>query len=87
MKATGEFYRNYINCLNSGSLEQLSDFVHEKLTYNGRETTLNEYKDSRLKEREAIPDLFYRIELLVTDKDTVACRLNFNCTPVKEFME
>ena len=86
MKATDEFYRNYIACLNRGSLEQLSDFIHEKLTYNGKETTLNEYKESRLMEREAVPDLYYHIELLVTNEDIVACRLNFNCTPVKEFM-
>ena len=86
MKATEEFYRNYIACLNRGSLEQLSDFLHEKLTYNGKETTLNEYKETRLMEREAVPDLYYHIELLVTNEDIVACRLNFNCTPVKEFM-
>lgn len=86
MKATEEFYRKYIDCLNNGDLEQLSDFIPDKLTYNGKETTLQEYKESRLMERKAIPDLFYQIELLVTDEHTIACRLNFNCTPVKEFM-
>ncbi|MEO5890949.1 MAG: ester cyclase [Ferruginibacter sp.] len=86
MKTTETFYRNYIDCLNSANLEQLSDFIHDKLTYNGKETTLKEYKENRLVERKAIPDLYYDIGLLVTDENTIASRLNFNCTPVKEFM-
>lgn len=86
MKATEEFYRRYIDCLNSGNLEKLSDFIQDQLTYNGKEITLKDYKKSRLMERKAIPDLFYHIELLVTNEDMIACRLNFNCTPVNEFM-
>lgn len=30
MKTTEEFYRNYIDCLNSGNLEQLSDFIQDE---------------------------------------------------------
>lgn len=86
MKATEEFYLSYIDCLNSGNLESLSDFIQDKLSYNGKEITLKDYKESRLLEQKAIPDLFYHIELLVTNEDTIACRLNFNCTPVKKFM-
>jgi len=86
MKQTEVFYRNYIDCLNTGNIEQLSDFIHDELTYNGEKTTLKDYKKDRLKERDAIPDLFYDIGLLVTNEDTIACRLNFNCTPIKEFM-
>jgi predicted ester cyclase len=86
MKATEEFYRSYIDCLNSGNLEQLSDFIQEKLIYNDKEITLEIYKEERLRERTAIPDLFYHISLLVTDEKTIACRLEFDCTPVNEFM-
>ena len=86
MITTETFYRNYIDCLNSENLEPLSDFIHDTLTYNGKETTLKEYKKNRLAERKAIPDLYYDIGLLVTDDNTIAARLNFNCTPVKEFM-
>lgn len=86
MKQTEIFYRNYIDCLNKGNMEQLSDYVHDELTYNGEKTTLKDYKEERLKERDAIPDLFYDIGLLVTNEDTIASRLNFNCTPLKEFM-
>ena len=86
MKTTEEFYRHYIACLNRGELKKLSDFIHASLTYNGKETTLKDYKNSRLAERKAIPDLVYHIELLVTDEHTIASRLHFDCTPVKEFM-
>ncbi|NHA06181.1 ester cyclase [Mucilaginibacter sp. HC2] len=86
MKATEEFYRSYIDCLNSRNLERLSDFIQDTLTYNGKNTTAKDYKESRLAEQKAIPDLFYHIELLVTNEDTIACRLNFNCTPKSEFM-
>lgn len=86
MKTTEAFYRSYIDCLNRGKLDELANFIQDKLTYNDKEMTLEDYKESRSAERQAIPDLFYQIELLITNEDTIACRLNFNCTPVKEFM-
>ena len=84
--STKEIYRKYIDCLNSGSFDKLSAYVHERLVYNSKEITLEEYRAMLLKSSMAIPDLFYKIDLLVTDEDTVACRINFDCTPVSEFM-
>lgn len=86
MKATEEFYRNYIDCLNKGDLAQLADFIQDKLTYNGEEMTLEDFEENRLNERRAIPDLYYDIHLLVTDEDTIASRLNFDCTPTGQFI-
>ena len=34
-----------------------------------------------------IPDLHFNIQLLVTNSDTVAARLNFDCTPKGIFLE
>uniref|UniRef100_UPI003D7F770D ester cyclase n=1 Tax=Pedobacter sp. TaxID=1411316 RepID=UPI003D7F770D len=33
-----------------------------------------------------IPDLYYDIELLLTETNKIAARLNFKCTPISEFM-
>jgi predicted ester cyclase len=34
---------------------------------------------------DTIPDLKFNIDLLVVNNDYVACRILFNCRPVKEF--
>jgi len=86
METTENIYIKYIDSLNKGDFEQLSNYLHERLTYNGNEISLDDYKKDRQEEREAIPDLYYRIEILLADKNTIASRLNFDCTPIKEFM-
>ena len=34
-----------------------------------------------------IPDLYFKAVLLVADSSFVACRLDFNCSPIGTFME
>ncbi|WP_134088895.1 ester cyclase [Olivibacter sp. XZL3] len=33
-----------------------------------------------------MPDLYYDVDLLVVNADTIACRIKFNCTPSGEFL-
>jgi predicted ester cyclase len=80
------FYEQYIDCLNSRTLEDLGHFVNARLTYNQKAITLKDYQEMLAQNFEDIPDLYFEIDLLVAGEAHIASRLNFNCTPVGEFM-
>lgn len=79
-------YRNYIGQLNEGRVDDLSEFVNDRLTYNGRAMTRKEYEDERRRDKEQIPDLYFDVKILLVDKDQIACRIQFDCTPKSTFL-
>lgn len=81
-----EFYRNYIEALNTGGYRDLKSFVNDELTYNGRKLTRADYENMLANDHDTIPDLYFHIDLLVVEGDDIACKLDFNCTPRKEFL-
>lgn len=86
MSSTESLYRRYISYLNDRRIDELGDFVHEELTYNGKAMTRLDYQDMISRDVAAIPDLDFDIQTLVTDHDQVACRIRFDCTPQGEFL-
>ena len=76
-----EIYRGYIACLNRQDWPSLSQFVHEDVRYNGKLAGLSGYREMLEADFRAIPDLFFDIELLITEPPRVASRLRFDCTP------
>lgn len=74
-------YRGYIACLNGQNWAQLGEFVHEEVHYNDRRIGLSGYREMLENDYRQIPDLQFRIQLLVADSDLVASRLEFDCTP------
>lgn len=74
-------YRGYIACLNGQNWAQLGEFVHEEVHYNDRRIGLSGYRQMLENDYRQIPDLQFRIQLLVADSDLVASRLEFDCTP------
>ncbi|MBK5477528.1 ester cyclase [Pseudomonas sp. TH21] len=80
-----DLYRGYIDCLNQQDWERLGDFVHPDVTYNATRVGLGGYRAMLERDFREIPDLVFRIQLLVADPPTVASRLNFNVTPRGEF--
>ncbi|WDU64800.1 ester cyclase [Pseudomonas poae] len=80
-----ELYRGYIDCLNQQDWDRLGRFVHPDVTYNGIRVGLEGYRAMLERDFREIPDLVFRIQLLVADPPTVASRLNFNVTPRGEF--
>lgn len=79
-------YRNYIACLNAQDWPSLGNFVHDDVKHNGRPLGLSGYREMLAQDFEAIPDLFFRIELLVAEPPRVASRLQFDCAPKGEFL-
>ncbi len=78
-------YRGYLDALNDRRLADLGQFVHDEVTRNGRTMTCQQYAQFIADDVDAIPDLRYTIDQLVSGDGTVAARLWFDCTPVREF--
>ncbi|WP_054311904.1 ester cyclase [Mesorhizobium sp. 1M-11] len=75
-------YHCYIDCLNRQDWNALGEFVHDDVRYNGAQVGLAGYRSMLEGDFRAIPDLHFRIELLIGDPPRVASRLRFDCTPV-----
>ena len=76
-----EIYRSYIACLNKQAWQNLAQFVHEDVHYNGKRIGLPGYREMLEGDFRAIPDLHFDIHLLICEPPRVASRLNFDCTP------
>lgn len=79
-------YRSYIDCLNTQDWANLGQFVRDDVRYNGNEVGLSGYREMLENDFRAIPDLRFTISLLITDDPYVACRLDFDCTPMGTFL-
>jgi predicted ester cyclase len=49
--------------------------------YNGQHVRLSGYREMLEKDFDAIPDLYFNIQLLISDPPYIASRLAFDCTP------
>jgi len=74
-------YRGYIACLNKQDWPNLGKYVHEDVHYNGKRIGLSGYREMLEGDFRAVPDLFFDIQLLMSEPPRVASRLRFDCTP------
>ncbi len=81
-----DHYRAYIACLNDRSWHQLGNFVDDNVHYNGELISLSGYKTMLENDVRIIPDLRFKIDLLVVEAPQVAARLVFNCSPQGRFL-
>jgi len=79
-------YKKYIDCLNSRNLADLGSYVHEDVTYNGKQVGLDGYRSMLAGNYEDIPDLQFHIELLVSQSPYVGAVLRFDCHPKSKFL-
>lgn len=79
-------YRRYIACLNAQDWPSLEKFVHHDAIHNGVRIGLSGYREMLEKDFREIPDLQFDIQLLVADTHRIASRLQFNCSPVAQFL-
>ena len=81
-----EFYRDYISCLNDQDWPRLLRFVDDDIIHNGRRLGLSGYRDMLERDFDKIPDLHFKIELLLVDPPLVASRLRFDVRPRATFL-
>lgn len=76
-----DFYRDYIACLNRRDWPALGQFVHDEVAHNARPLGLAGYRAMLEQDVREIPDLQFRIEMLISDPPRIAARLKFDCAP------
>ncbi|QKK18972.1 ester cyclase [Rhizobium indicum] len=81
-----EIYRGYIACLNRQDWPNLGQFVSDDAVHNGRRLGLLGYVAMLEQDFDQIPDLYFKVLMLVADPPQVACRLGFDCTPKGKFL-
>ncbi|MGE2719147.1 ester cyclase [Mycolicibacterium celeriflavum] len=79
-------YRDYLRCLNERRWSELGTFVADRLSYNGKQFTLADYRALLEADTTATPDLQFNPEIIVADDEFVACRLSFRATPRHTFL-
>ncbi len=78
-------YLDYIAALNGRRLDELPEFVADRLVYNDAPMTGGQYRELLERDMRTIPDLFFDVQQLVVDSGAVACRIRFDCTPSGPF--
>jgi predicted ester cyclase len=81
-----DVYRDYIACLNKQDWPKLEQFVHDEVYYNGQRIGILGYREMLERDFYEIPDLYFYIELLISDPPYIASRLEFDCTPKGKFL-
>jgi len=78
-------YQDYIACLNRQDWPKLGQFVHDEVIHNGRRVGLSGYLEMLERDFDEIPDLYFDVQMLVSDPPYIASRIVFNCTPKGKF--
>jgi predicted ester cyclase len=81
-----EIYRNYIGCLNSQDWPRLGEFVDDGAQHNGHWIGVAGYREMLERDFDEIPDLYFNIQMLISDPPRIASRLRFDCTPKGKFL-
>ncbi|CCE08251.1 conserved hypothetical protein [Bradyrhizobium sp. STM 3843] len=81
-----DIYRDYIACLNRQDWPQLGQFVADDVHHNERPFGLAGYRAMLEQDFREIPDLYFNVELLISDPPYIASRLKFECTPKGQFL-
>ncbi|TIO06525.1 ester cyclase [Mesorhizobium sp.] len=79
-------YRDYIACLNKQDWARLGQFVHDEAIHNGRRVGLSGYLEMLRRDFDEIPDLYFDVQMLISDPPYIASRLGFDCTPKGAFL-
>ena len=76
-----DIYQGYIGCLNRQDWATLKNYVQNDITYNGKHVGLDGYRAMLENDFQEIPDLYFNIQMLISDPPIIGCRLSFRCTP------
>jgi len=81
-----DVYRDYVACLNKQDWPKLGQFVHDEVIHNGRRVGLSGYVEMLERDFDEIPNLYFNIQMLISDPPYIASRLSFDCTPKGTFL-
>lgn len=81
-------YLSYVAAINQRPLPSLLDHMHPTVTLNDTAMPVAEFEKLLTDDISAAPDLRFELAMLLVDeaKQRVGCRIEFRCTPLREFM-
>jgi predicted ester cyclase len=86
-KELDQHFRRYLECLNARKIDQLDEFVHESIRYNGAPMTRGEWKAGPiLGTLDAMPDFRWTIGEILIEGDRIAARLTDTGTLAREWL-
>ena len=86
MSALADVYRGYLAALNDRRLDELGDYVHDTIGFNGEPTSRAAYAAAIQSNLDVVPDFRWAIEHLVEDGDLLAVHLTDTGTPAAEWL-
>lgn len=81
-------YLAYVDAINQRPFGGLSEYMHATVTLNESSMALAEFEKLLTDDMDNAPDLHWELSMLIADeaKQQVGCRIEFRCTPQREFM-
>src|SRR5260221_2877684 len=82
-----DVYRDYIACLNKQDWPKLGQFVHDEVIHNGRRVRLSGYLEMLERDFDDIPDLYFNVQMLISDPPYIASPIRLYGTPHGKFFD
>ncbi|MFC5098158.1 ester cyclase [Amycolatopsis plumensis] len=80
------FYLRYLHELNAHRFHRMDGFIADRTTLNGEPATRDDLLAVQRADVDAVPDLHWDLQELLSDGDRLAARLVNTGTPVKEWL-
>ena len=80
------WYLRYVAQLNAHEFDGMDEFIAERVLLNGEPGTRDDVIAVQEQDVDAVPDLHWKVEELLFDRDRIAVRAINTGTPVKEWL-
>ena len=81
-----DLYGRYLACCNERRFDDIAEYVHDELRFNGQPTSRADYVAAIASNIDAVPDFHWTIEDIAATPDLIAVRLTDTGTPEKEWL-
>jgi len=81
-----EWYLRYIAALNAREFDVMDEFINDRVLLNGEPGTRDDVIAVQKYDVDAVPDLHWKVDELLLDRDRVAVRAINTGTPAKEWL-
>ncbi|OZM83178.1 ester cyclase [Pseudonocardia sp. MH-G8] len=80
------WYLRYVAQLNAHEFDGMDEFIADRVLLNGEPGTRDDVIAVQEQDVDAVPDLHWKVEELLFDRDRIAVRAINTGTPVKEWL-
>jgi predicted ester cyclase len=81
-----DWYLRYVAALNAHRFDGMDEFIDDRVLLNGEPGTRDDVIAVQKQDVDAVPDLHWKVEELLLDRDRLAVRATNTGTPVEEWL-